>query len=80
MKTMTAPDAKTQLGQFLDTSEREPAVLTKEAGYDEWLQAKVAGVRVKLKNGDSKLHAHDDVMDRVWNRLQTKAKLRTLTV
>lgn len=105
MQTMTARDAKTHFGIFLDTMQRGPVLVTKnnrpvgimisiedaadslipelhlakEAGYDEWLQAKIERARANLKNGSSQLSDHDDVMDRVWNRLQAKATLQAAT-
>lgn len=105
MQTMTARDAKTHFGLFLDTMQREPVLVTKnnrpvgimlsiedaadslvpelhlakEAGYDDWLQTKIDLVRTNLKNKASPVRDHDDVMDRVWNRLQAKAELHAVT-
>lgn len=64
MQTMTALDAKH---------------LAKEAGYDQWLQTKIDLTRANLKSKTSAVHDHDDVMDRVWNRLQVKAELDAVT-
>ncbi len=99
MKTMTARDAKTHFGEFLDTMQREPVIVTKnnrpvgimismddaadtlvaemfmekEAGYDDWFQAKVAKSRDVFASGKAQVSTHDDVMDRVWQRAQAKA-------
>jgi len=54
--------------------------MEKEAGYDEWLQVKIQRTRANLQNGISQYHDHDKVMDRVWNRLQTKAQHHTVAV
>jgi prevent-host-death family protein len=100
MQTMTARDAKTHFGVFLDTMQREPVLVTKnnrpvgvmisiedaadslipemfmvkEAGYDEWLVAKINKARASLKNGTTLLTEHDEAMDGAWRRLQAKAQ------
>jgi prevent-host-death family protein len=97
---MTARDAKTHFGEFLDTMQREPVVVTKnnrpvgimlsmedaadtlvaemflekEAGYDEWFQAKVAKTLAAFASGETHTSPHDDVMARVWERAQAKAR------
>lgn len=99
MKTMTAREAKTHFGEFLDAMQREPVIVTKnnrpvgimisiedaadtlvaemfmekEAGYDQWFQAKVAKSRDVFASGKAQVSAHDDAMDRVWQRVQAKA-------
>ena len=98
MKTMTAREAKTHFGEFLDAMQREPVIVTKnnrpvgimlsiedaadtlipemflekEAGYDAWLQAKVSKTLESVVSGNSSTSAHDDVMERVWARVQAK--------
>ena len=96
---MSARDAKTHFGVFLDTMQREPVIVTKnnrpvgimisiqdasdtlipemfmqkEAGYDEWFQAKVGRTLEAFKAGKTTVTEHDEVMDRVWQRIQAKA-------
>jgi len=48
--------------------------MDKEAGYDEWFQAKVGGALEAFKSGSSLASGHDEVMARVWKRLQSRAK------
>lgn len=100
MKTMTARDAKTHFGEFLDAMQREPVIVTKnnrpvgimlsiedaadtlipemfmekEAGYDAWFQAKVAQTRDAFLSGKTQVTAHDEAMERVWERVQAKAR------
>ena len=100
MKTMTARDAKTPFGEFLDTMQREPVIVTKnnrpvgimlsiedaadtlipemfmekEAGYDEWFQAKVSKTLNAFASGTKQVTAHDEAMERVWLRVLTKAR------
>jgi prevent-host-death family protein len=100
MQTMTARDAKTNFGVFLDTMQREPVLVTKnnrpvgvmisiedaadslipemfmekEAGYNEWLAAKINKVRASLKNSNTTLTEHDEAMDGAWHRLHAKAQ------
>ena len=100
MKTMTARDAKTHFGEFLDTMQREPVIVTKnnrpvgimlsiedatdtlvvemflekEPGYDEWFQARVAMTLAAFESGGAQASPHDDVMTRVWERVQAKAR------
>lgn len=100
MKTMTAREAKTHFGEFLDTMQREPVIVTKnnrpvgimlsiedaadtlipemfmekEAGYDEWFQAKVTRSLDAFTSGKTNASAHDEVMERVWKRVQAKAR------
>ncbi len=99
MKTMTAREAKSHFGEFLDTMQREPVLVTKnnrpvgimismddaadtlipemfmekEAGYDAWFAAKVTRSRDAFKSGGSPTAAHDEVMERVLQRLHAKA-------
>ncbi|PKO62777.1 MAG: type II toxin-antitoxin system Phd/YefM family antitoxin [Betaproteobacteria bacterium HGW-Betaproteobacteria-18] len=99
MKTMTARDAKTHFGEFLDAMQREPVVVTKnnrpvgimlsiedaadtlipemfmqkEAGYDEWFQAKVTQSLASFQSDLQKLTPHDEAMAKVWQRVQDKA-------
>ena len=100
MKIMTARDAKTHFGEFLDTMQREPVIVTKnnrpvgimlsiedaadtlipemfmekEAGYDEWFQKKVTKTLDAFAKGKTQTTAHDEAMDRVWQRVQAKAR------
>lgn len=100
MKIMTARDAKTHFGEFLDTMQREPVIVTKnnrpvgimlsikdaadtlipemfmekEAGYDEWFQAKVTKTLDAFASGKMQVAAHDEVMERVWLRVQAKTR------
>lgn len=100
MKTMTARDAKTHFGEFLDAMRREPVIVTKnnrpvgimlsiedaadtlipemfmakEAGYDEWFQAKVAKTLDAFTSGKTQVTAHDEATERVWLRVQAKAR------
>jgi prevent-host-death family protein len=100
VKTMTARDAKTHFGEFLDAMQREPVIVTKnnrpvgimlsiedaadtlipemfmekEAGYDEWFQAKVAKSLEAFTSGKTKLVAHDEAMEQIWMRVQAKAR------
>ena len=46
--------------------------MDKEAGYDEWFHAKVSRTLASVNAGDSKISAHDEVMDRVWQRIKSK--------
>lgn len=46
--------------------------LQKEPGYDQWLKAKIDAVLSNLKNGSNPPRDHEEVMDRVWDRLQAK--------
>jgi len=48
--------------------------MDKEPGYDEWFQAKVGGALEAFKSGNSQVSRHDDVMARVWERLQSRTK------
>lgn len=48
--------------------------MEKESGYDEWLHAKVGRTLASVKAGESKISEHDVVMDRVWQRIQAKAR------
>jgi len=101
MKTMSARDAKNHFGEFLDTMQREPVVVTKnnrpvgimisiqdasdtlipemfmekEAGYDEWFQAKVGRTLEAFKTKKTTVSEHDEVMDRVWQRIQVKSSV-----
>ena len=96
MKTMAARDAKSHFGEFLDTMQREPVIVTKnnrpvgimlsiedaadtlipdmfmekEAGYGEWFQSKVTKALGEFASGT----AHDEAMERVWLRVQAKAR------
>ncbi len=47
--------------------------MEKEAGYDEWFQAKVSRTMESVKSGKSSTSGHDEVMDRVWQKIQAKA-------
>jgi prevent-host-death family protein len=47
--------------------------LEKEAGYDEWFQEKVSKSLKAFTEGVATVSAHDEVMDRVWRRVQLKA-------
>ena len=51
--------------------------MQKEAGYDEWHQAKAGRALELLKTGKTRLSSHDEVMTRVWERVQAKANLGT---
>lgn len=101
MKTMTARDAKTHFGEFLDAVQREPVVVTKnnrpvgimlsiqdaadtlipemfmdkEAGYDEWFAARVSE-RLAAYDADAASGEHEDVMARVQDRLNARARHR----
>jgi prevent-host-death family protein len=48
--------------------------MEKEPGYEAWFQAKVSGALEAFKTGDTLTASHDDVMARVWARIQAKAK------
>ncbi|OGT88963.1 MAG: prevent-host-death protein [Gammaproteobacteria bacterium RIFOXYA12_FULL_61_12] len=98
MKTMTARDAKIHFGEFLDTMQREPVLVTKnnrpvgimisiedaadtlipemfmekEEGYDAWFQAKVASTLDALHSGKTATSSHDEVMERLRQKLQLK--------
>jgi hypothetical protein len=48
--------------------------MDKEPGYDEWFQAKVGGALAAFNSGNSLTSAHDEVMARVWERLQSRKK------
>ena len=77
MKTMTARDAKTHFGEFLDAMQREPVIemfMEKETGYDAWFQAKVTQTRDALASSKTQVTAHDEAMERVWERVQAKAR------
>lgn len=100
MKTMTARDAKTHFGEFLDAMQREPVIVTKnnrpvgimlsiedaadtlvpdmfmekEAGYDEWFQSKVNKALDEFTSGKAQATAHDEAMERVWQRVQAKVR------
>ena len=100
MKTMTARDAKTHFGEFLDSMQREPVIVTKnnrpvgimisiedaadtlipemfmekEAGYDAWFQEKVTRTLDAFNNAKTNTSTHEEAMDRVWQKLQAKAR------
>jgi prevent-host-death family protein len=46
--------------------------MDKEAGYDEWFAAKVSGSLQALQSGHATSAEHDEVMSRVWQRVQAK--------
>jgi prevent-host-death family protein len=48
--------------------------MEKEEGYDDWFTAKVTASLSDLKAGKAQLTDHDTVMDRVWARVQSRAK------
>ena len=48
--------------------------MEKEEGYEEWFQAKVGHTLEAFKAGNTRVSGHDEVMDRVWQGLQAKAK------
>jgi prevent-host-death family protein len=48
--------------------------MEKEDGYDEWFVAKVTRSLEAVKAGTTPLTSHDLVMDRVWGRVQARAK------
>jgi hypothetical protein len=48
------------------------------ANKSQRLKAKITLARDNLKHGKSQSHDQDDVMERVLNRLQTKAALQTV--
>lgn len=48
--------------------------LEKEPGYDEWFQARVAMTLAAFESGGAQASPHDDVMTRVWERVQAKAR------
>ncbi len=48
--------------------------MEKEAGYDEWFQAKISGTLESVNSGESQLSAHGEVMDRVWQKIRAKAE------
>jgi prevent-host-death family protein len=48
--------------------------MEKEAGYDDWFAGKVNQSLSSLKTGAATLTEHETAMDRVWERLQTRAK------
>ncbi len=48
--------------------------MEKEAGYDDWFAGKVNQSLSSLKAGTASLTEHETAMDRVWERLQTRAK------
>ncbi|MDP2419058.1 MAG: type II toxin-antitoxin system Phd/YefM family antitoxin [Hydrogenophaga sp.] len=101
MKTMTARDAKTHFGEFLDAMQREPVVVAKnnrpvgimlsiqdaadtlipemfmdkEAGYDEWFAARVSE-RLAAYDVGAASGEHEDVMARVQDRLNARARHR----
>ena len=98
MKTMTAKEAKTRFGEFLDNMQREPVIVTKnnrpvgimlsmqdaadtlipemflekEAGYDEWFEAKILATQARLNSGATSTKDHDAVMSSVWERILLK--------
>lgn len=47
--------------------------MDKEPGYDEWFQDKVSRTLASARAGKSKISDHDEVMGRVWQRIQLKA-------
>lgn len=47
--------------------------MEKEEGYDTWFQAKVTRTLDAFKSGKANTSSHDDVMERVWQKLQAKA-------
>ena len=101
VKTMTAKEAKLRFGEFLDTMQREPVIVTKnnrpvgimlsmqdaadtlipdmflekEAGYDEWFEAKVRSTQARLANGATNTKEHDAVMSSVWSRVLLKHQI-----
>ena len=48
--------------------------MEKEDGYDDWFVAKVTRSLEAVKAGTTPLTHHDLVMDRVWGRVQARAK------
>lgn len=48
--------------------------MEKEPGYEAWFQAKVGGALEAFTAGKTTTASHDDVMARVWARIQAKAK------
>lgn len=47
--------------------------MEQESGYEQWFQAKVLASLTHFNNGDSQVTPHDEVMTRVWERLQAKS-------
>lgn len=95
---MTAKEAKTRFGEFLDAMQREPVIVTKnnrpvgimlsmqdaadtlipemflekEAGYDEWFEAKIRASQARHNSGTPSTKDHDAVMSSVWERVLLK--------
>lgn len=95
---MTAKEAKTRFGEFLDAMQREPVIVTKnnrpvgimlsmqdaadtlipemflekEAGYDEWFEAKIRATQARLISGTTSTKEHDAVMSSVWEGVLLK--------
>lgn len=53
--------------------------MEKEDGYDEWFVAKVTRSLEAVKAGTTPLTNHELVMDRVWGRVQARAKKTVAT-
>jgi prevent-host-death family protein len=48
--------------------------MEKEEGYDEWFAAKVTSSLDAVKAGTTTLTEHDLATERVWSRVQARAK------
>lgn len=87
MKTMAASDAKNHFGEFPDLARREPVVtnnnrpadtltpelfMDKEAGYDEWLAAKVGKTLRRVESGADELHSYADALTSLDARIAAK--------
>lgn len=48
--------------------------MEKEAGYEAWFQTKVSGALDTFKTGRTQTADHDEVMARVWARIQARTK------
>jgi len=87
MKTMAASDAKNHFGELPDLARREPVVtnnnrpadthtselfMDKEAGYDEWLAAKVGKSLRGVESGAVELHSHADAQASLDARIAAK--------
>lgn len=48
--------------------------MQKEAGYEEWFKTKVGRAMEAFKEGTTKVASHEEVMSRVWERVQRKVK------